>query len=841
MKNGNCKANGKKTTATPDLVNAPGKNVEIPDFINLLPMACLNSFPRLNSTISVDESVSRLVVEKSYNANKLMGLFALKSLDVDTENLTAENFYNVGVAVKITDVAPTENGFLKVFVKGLSRISLNEILCGEIPVAHVSLIEEESPPDDKELLPLILEAKRLYAEIVSLIPNAPVDAVKINNLLDDNPTALCDLLMAALPLKSQEKAEYLLIRSLKERYLKLLEHLTLERSTRAAGRAISKRVEDGMQRRQKEMLLREQLKAIKAELGENEEQNPAGDKVLIEKINGMALPAEARAAADREIERLKANPPMSAEHGVIRHYLEWIADLPWFAKSGEAPDLEKAREILDRDHFGMEKVKKRLLEFLAVRKLTAETARSPVLCLIGPPGVGKTSLGRSVAEAMGRKFVRLSLGGVRDEAEIRGHRRTYVGSRPGRIISSLKKAKTNNPVFLLDELDKMGRGSQGDPAAALLEALDPEQNDTFTDHFLEVPFDLSRILFIMTANVLEEIPAALRDRLEIIELSGYTVDEKVEIARRHLWPRELGRHGLKAEELEISPESLESLITGYTWEAGCRELTRLLSALIRSRAVSKAEGIPFAKEISPEEFGEILGLPRRRLDKMADSAQMGVVTGLAWTPGGGDIMYIEAVSMPGSGRLSLTGKLGEVMKESAQAAISYVRSQSEIWRLDQAWFKNRDIHLHLPQGAIPKDGPSAGVALATAIVSLASAQRVRPDLAMTGEISFRGLVLPVGGLKEKLLAAKMAGIKTVVIPERNHEDVAEMDPKILSGLQIVPVKTLDQVLSLALIPEADSSGLPGSGPAGESIPLLSGDGRWTGNANSLSLNPFLPF
>ncbi|MDR2338879.1 MAG: endopeptidase La [Deltaproteobacteria bacterium] len=815
----------------------PKAEQRLPDFINLLPMACLNSFPHLNSTISVDESVSRLVVERSYNSNRLMALFALKSLDVDTDNLSADNFYKVGVAVRITDVSPTENGFLKVYVKGISRIALNEIVSGDIPVALINQLPEKDCQNDQELLPLIFEAKRLYTEIISMVPGVPVDSFKINHLLDDKPTVLCDLLMAALPLKSPEKAEYLLIDDLKERYLKLIEYLTIERSNRIAGRAISKRIEDGMERRQKEMHLREQLKAIKAELGESEDQGAHGNQALFERLASMNLPKDARDAADREMERLKGTSPMTAEHGVMRHYLEWIADLPWNESSEDSGDIAKSREILDRDHYGLDKVKKRILEFLAVHKLTADTARTPILCLTGPPGVGKTSLGRSVAESLGRKFVRLSLGGLKDEAEIRGHRRTYVGARPGRILAGLKKAGVNNPVFLLDELDKMGHGAQGDPAAALLEALDPEQNESFTDHFLELPFDLSNVLFILTANVLEHIPGPLKDRLEVVELGGYTVDEKVEIARRHLWPRELKRHGLAESELTIAPETIEGLVTSYTWEAGCRELTRYLSALIRSRAVAKAEGLPFDSAISQGEFPSVLGPPRHRMEKRADSAQLGVVTGLAWTPGGGDIMFVEAVSMPGSGKLSLTGNLGDVMKESAQAAISYVRSQTDVWSLDPGWFTNRDIHVHLPQGAIAKDGPSAGVALATAIVSLVSNQKVRPDVAMTGEISFRGLVLPVGGLKEKLLAAKMAKIGTVIIPEMNLEEVMGMGDEVLSGIKVMPVRTLDQVLSLALIPKEHASMLIGmGGTEGESLSVLPSDGRWSGNI-SISLNP----
>ncbi len=435
-----------------------------------------------------------------------------------------------------------------------------------------------------------------------------------------------------------------------------------------------------------------------------------------------------------------------------------------------------------------------------MRKLT-NGAKSPILCLVGPPGVGKTSLGRSVAEALGREFVRLSLGGVRDEAEIRGHRRTYVGAMPGRLISGLKKAKSNNPVFLLDELDKMTQNMMGDPAAALLEVLDPEQNNTFSDHYMELPFDLSNVLFIMTANVLENVPGPLRDRMEVVEVSGYTLEEKAEIAKRHLLPKELERHGLGDEDIVLSQEALKELIESYTREAGVRDLTRRLGALARSRAVEKAEGREEAMTVDTEALGKILGPPRHMKEIKAAQPQTGVVTGLAWTAAGGDILFIEAVAMPGKGQVSLTGQLGEVMQESAKAAISYVRSKALEWGLEPDWFKNHDIHLHLPQGAIPKDGPSAGVTLATAIVSLARGRKVRPEVAMTGEISLRGLVLPVGGIKEKLLAAKRAGIQKVMIPEKNQADLMEMPEHLLQGLTVTTIKTLDEALEAALIEE----------------------------------------
>ncbi|MDR3154152.1 MAG: endopeptidase La [Deltaproteobacteria bacterium] len=778
-----------------DMVSA-----DLPDFLNLLPMAELNSFPGLTSTILVDECMSQEVVRKSERGDGLMALFPLKTLDIDTCDLKPSDFYPMGVAVRIVSVRETEQGALRVSVQGISRIAFTQLLSGDIP--SVKIIPHREPPlrEDGSLKPLVLEARRLYAEVLKLIPGLPVELFKINNLLDGEPVILADLIMASLPLKSPAKAEYLMIQGLKHRYLKLLEHLTIEVSNRKAGQAISRRIEQGLDRRQKEIHLREQLKAIKAELGEDEPCESERNRDLFLRLNDLPLPEAARGAAEREKARLSNSQPQSAEYGVIMSYLEWLAELPWGLSSEECRDLAKAREILDRDHYGLGKVKKRILEFLAVLKLTGETARTPILCLTGPPGVGKTSLARSIAECLGRKFVSVSLGGLRDEAEIRGHRRTYVGSRPGRIITEIRRAGFDNPVFLLDELDKMGAGPNGDPSAALLETLDPEQNQNFTDHYLEVPFDLSKVLFILTANVLEHVPAPLRDRMEIIEVDGYTVQEKTEIAFRHLWPRELARHGLSEGELELPREVLEKTITLHTWEAGVRELSRNLSALARSRSVAKAEGSGFPARIEESELKEILGPPVRHLEVKELAPQTGVVTGLAWTAAGGDIMFIEAAGMPGKGRLSLTGKLGDVMKESAQAAISYVRSRSALWRLDPEWFSRHDIHLHLPQGAIPKDGPSAGVGIAAAVVSLASGRKVRSDLAVTGEISLRGLVLPVGGLREKLLAAQRAGITTALIPAGNSQDLDEVPPEVLEGLEIVPVRTLDEVIDIALLP-----------------------------------------
>ncbi|MDR2367645.1 MAG: endopeptidase La [Deltaproteobacteria bacterium] len=793
----------------------------VPESLRLLPMVELNSFPRLVSSIGIEEARTIAYLNEEKN-DQVLALFAIKNFKLDPFNMTKEDFHPVGVAAKILalEEPDTEGDPIKVTILGLKRITIKEI-DSQGPTVKVSPVEDSNELDDS-LRPLILEAKRLFAEAIMLIPGQPLNLFKINRTLENQPSVLADLIMSSLPLKPDVKAEFLKIENLKARYHRLLEYLTIEVANRKAGRAISARMELSLASRQKEMHLREQLKAIREELGENDETN--GIAEIVRRLDEAGLPESARASANRDIQRLKQTPPHSAEYSQIRNYMDWLIELPWAKKSEGETDLAKARKILDRDHHGLEKVKKRILEFLAVHKLT-DNLKAPILCLTGPPGVGKTSLGRSIAEATGRKFHRLSLGGIRDEAEIRGHRRTYVGANPGRIVSGLRKIGVNNPVFLLDEVDKMGQSHAGDPAAALLEVLDPEQNDTFTDNYLEMPFDLSNVMFVLTANVAENIPAALRDRLEIIEVTGYAVEEKIDIAQRHLWSKELERNGLSADEARIGPEEIQRLITGYTWEAGCRDLSRKLGALARGRAMAKAEGLEKPLDVNQDEIKTVLGPPTRRPeDKREKDPQIGVVTGLAWTAAGGDIMFVEAVAMPGKGNLSLTGQLGDVMKESAQAALCLVRSRARDWFLRESWFKENDVHIHLPHGAIPKDGPSAGVSLTTAIVSLISGQKVRPDVAMTGEITLRGLVLPIGGVKEKLLAAKRAGITTVLIPEANLAEVQQLSPSVTQGLRIQTVANMDDVLERALT-APDGLFVPGA----YEPPSLNGDtiDAWT--------------
>lgn len=767
----------------------------IPQRLDILPMVELNVFPQLVYPISVEDARAKMAVHRALDKSSPLALFAVKDTKVDPDDLRDDDFHPVGMAVLVHKVWETENGSLKVVVQGLSRIRLLNICADDNTRAMVETVIENQG-EAETLRPLVLEARRLFSQVAELSPGLPFNPNQFASSLDEKPGLMADLMMAALPLKRSAKLEFISIVDVEERMMKLLEHLTIEVENMETGRAVADRMKESISKHQREMHLREQLKAIEAELGEGGESDELGE--LTDRIHAKALPEEARGAAERELARLKKTSPHSSEYGVIRGYLDWILDLPWCESTFDKHDLPLAREVLERDHYGLEKVKKRIIEYLAVRKLTGGV-KSPILCLVGPPGVGKTSLGRSVAEALGREFVRLSLGGVRDEAEIRGHRRTYVGALPGRIISGLKKAKSNNPVFLLDELDKLTSSVMGDPSAALLEVLDPEQNNTFSDHYLEIPFDLSGVLFILTANVLENIPGPLRDRLEVVEVSGYTMEEKMEIAKRHLLPQELKRHGLTADDLILSEEALKELVESYTREAGVRDLSRRLGAVARSLAVEKAEGSVESKTLSSEDLTPILGPPRHLKELKAAQPQVGVVTGLAWTAAGGDILFIEAVAMPGKGQVSLTGQLGEVMQESAKAAVSYVRSRALSWGLDPDWFKNHDVHLHIPQGAIPKDGPSAGVTLATAIVSLVKGQKVRPDVAMTGEISLRGLSLPVGGIKEKLLAARRAGLSRVVIPEKNQADLMEVPEHLLKGLTVTAVKNLDEVLEIALI------------------------------------------
>jgi ATP-dependent Lon protease len=597
---------------------------------------------------------------------------------------------------------------------------------------------------------------------------------------------------------------------------RLLEILTRESELISLGTRIQSQIHAEMDQAQREYFLRQQLKAIQEELGEADEQ-AAETNELRERIEAADLPEEVRKAADRELQRFERLPPQAAEHGVIRTYLEWIVDLPWSESTPDHLDLGEAREQLDRDHYDIERVKDRILEFLAVRKLKPD-ARSSILCFVGPPGVGKTSLGHSIADAMGRKFERMSVGGVRDESEIRGHRRTYIGAMPGTIIRALRDAGSNNPVLMIDEIDKMGADFRGDPSSAMLEVLDPEQNTSFRDHYLDLPFDLSNVFFICTANQLEPIPAALRDRMETIELAGYTSEEKLEIAKRYLVPRQIERNGLTPGKIETTDDALESIIDGYTREAGVRNLERQIGSICRKVAREYAEGARKRKRVvRAKQVRELLGRPRFLDDPKRRTGEPGVATGLAWTPVGGDVLYVEATAYPGEGKLTITGQLGDVMKESAQAALSYLKAHAARWdgQVDEGWFRGHDLHVHVPAGAVPKDGPSAGITIATALASLVAGTPVRSDTAMTGEITLTGQVLPIGGLKEKALAAQRAGISRVIAPSVNEPDLEDFPQTLLDDVEFTFVDSIDTVLDEALEqprPSRARDGRPGALP-----------------------------
>jgi ATP-dependent Lon protease len=633
-------------------------------------------------------------------------------------------------------------------------------------------------------------------QVIQLMPELPREA---GSLIDSiqAPGALADLVAANLDAPVEEKAQLIETLEVKERIRKVLRLLTRQLEILKMRERINSQIKEEMGKNQREYVLRQQLKAIKEELGEDDGDQGDLDG-LEERIAKATLPSEADSVAKKQLKRLRSMQVGSAEYTVVRTYLDWILDLPWTQSTEDNMDIAEVRRVLDEDHYGLDKVKKRIVEYLAVRKLKKDK-KGPILCLIGPPGVGKTSLGKSIARALGRKFVRISLGGVHDEAAIRGHRRTYVGALPGQIIQGMKKASTINPVFMMDEVDKIGHDFRGDPSAALLEVLDPEQNNTFADHYLEIPYDLSNVMFVATANIADPIPPPLRDRMEILEIPGYTRREKLAIARQHLIPKQLEEHGLKSEQLQITDEAVEEIIEHYTREAGVRSLERTIASVIRGVAVKVAEGETSARSIQTEEqLREFLG-PIKYTSEVAErTEETGVATGLAWTSVGGEILFIEATRMFGTGKLQLTGQLGDVMKESAHAALSYVRTNAEKYGIPKDFLEKSDVHIHIPAGAMPKDGPSAGITMFTALVSLLTGSRVRHDVAMTGEISLRGRVLPIGGIKEKTLAAHRAGIKRVILPERNKADLEEVPKEVRDELEFVNVHKLDEVLEAAL-------------------------------------------
>lgn len=768
---------------------------ELPEVLTLLPMVELNLFPRMIHPIIIFDNALMAVVQDSIPKGRYIGLFPLRDGVQPQRTPAASDLRDIGVAAYVLQMSKGEDGLMRVLVQGLQRIRLVELVDNDPFITGRVSVIPETYSMDREMEALMASVRGLFKKILDLSPNLP-DELKVMNQNIDHPGLLADLVASALNLKKEEKHDLIATLEIKPRLERIVFFLERQLEILELGSKIQSQIKGKIDKSQRDYYLREQLKAIQDELGEKDEASV--ELVDLEaKLAQKNLPEETREAAQRELGRLRRMNPSSAEYTVSRTYLDWILDLPWQEETVDNIDIGQAEDILDNDHYDLEKVKKRILEYLAVRKLKADM-KGPILCFAGPPGTGKTSLGRSIARAMGRKFVRISLGGVRDEAEIRGHRRTYVGALPGRILQGMKKAGSGNPVFMLDEIDKIGTDFRGDPSSALLEVLDPEQNHAFSDHYMEVAYDLSKVLFIATANVLDTIPGPLRDRMEIISLSGYANEEKLFIAKKHLVPRQLEAHGLTGKNLAINDQAIMRLITLYTREAGLRNLEREIGSVCRAVATKVAKGKTTRSVVKPADLEGILGPPRFESEVKARTAQPGVATGLAWTATGGDILFIEATAMPGKGGLTLTGQLGEVMKESAQAALSYIRARSGTLGLDENFFAKKDIHIHIPAGAIPKDGPSAGVTLTTALVSLVTGRPVSPDLAMTGEITLRGLVLPVGGIKEKVLAAKRAGIDQIILPKRNKADFEEVPESLRKGLQVYPVENIDEVLSLAL-------------------------------------------
>ena len=706
-----------------------------------------------------------------------------------------DDLYQIGTLVGILRMIRSPEGDIQLFVRGLSRVRIEEWTQTEPYLKARYSVIDETVEQTIEVEALMNTAKDMFRQMAQLSPQIPEEAVNFMASIN-NPAHLADLLVSSLNMPMQERQRFLEMTDPVQRLRELIPLLSREIQVLELTQKIQEQARQELDKAQREFILRQQLREIQKELGETPE---AEIEELRQKIEAAGMPEDVKEVALRELDRLSKMHPASAEYTVSRTYLDWLVSLPWNKVTEDNLDIANAKRVLDEDHYDLDDVKDRLLEFLAVRKLKQDT-KGPILCFVGPPGVGKTSLGQSIARALGRKFVRISLGGIRDEAEIRGHRRTYVGALPGRIIQGLRQAGTKNPVFMLDEVDKLGIDFRGDPAAALLEVLDPEQNHSFVDHYLDVPFDLSQVLFICTANITDTIPPALLDRMEVIRLPGYSHEEKLQIAKRYLVPRNLKEHGLTEDNLEFTDEALSTIIKQYTREAGVRNLNREIANVCRKVARRVAEGNTEKVIVTPEVVTEFLG-PPKFIEEIAErQPQVGVATGLAWTPFGGSVLFVETTKMPGKGSLTITGHLGEIMKESAQAALSYVRSRSEQLGIPEDFFSKHDIHIHVPAGAIPKDGPSAGITMATALASLATERPVRHDIAMTGEITLTGRILPVGGIKEKVLAAKEAGITEIILPAQNEKDLVEIPEHIRNSLRFHFVENMDEVLEIALLP-----------------------------------------
>ena len=768
------------------------EEIRIPSRIPVLPLRDAVAFPHILNPMAITLPRNIKLVDDALNSDKIIGLVLQKG---EEEFPSPENLYRVGTAGVIFRMFRLPDGSLRILVKGLERFRIKEFVSNDpYYVAEIEILKE-IVKKDMELEALAKDIVRVYQELVNLSPYLPEELSAVVMNIED-PARLADFIATNTKMETEQRQEILETLDVKERLKKILAILTKELDVLKLGEELRNKIKNEMEKAQREYLLREQLKAIKKELGEEDERE-AEFKELFERIEKAGMPDEVKKVALKELDRMKMMPPQAAEYTVIRTYLDWLIELPWSKETEDNLDIKRAKRILDADHYDLQDVKERILEFLAVRKLKKDS-KGPILCFVGPPGVGKTSLGRSIARALGRKFIRMSLGGVKDEAEIRGHRRTYVGALPGRIIQSIRRAGSKNPVFMLDEVDKIGMDFRGDPASALLEVLDPEQNNTFMDHYLDVPFDLSRVMFITTANVTHTIPPALLDRMEVISIPGYTVDDKLKIARKYLLPRQIKENGLSRKDLEITDDAIVHIITRYTREAGVRNLEREIGKIARkvAKRITMGDKGPFSVDV--DDIEKYLGPIRYPKEKRLEKPRIGVATGLAWTPFGGDILFVEATKMKGKRNLILTGQLGDVMQESAQAGLSYIRSNAKKFGIDPDFFDKYDIHIHIPEGAIPKDGPSAGITMCVAVVSVLSEKPVRTDIAMTGEITLRGEVLPVGGIKEKVLAAKMAGINHVILPEENRKDVKMISARQRKGMKFHYVENVDQALKLAM-------------------------------------------
>jgi ATP-dependent Lon protease len=769
------------------------------DALIIIPVRNLVLFPGLVLPITIGREATVAAVQQAARTGRQVGV--LLQRDPAADNPGPDDLYRVGTTANILRYMTTPDGAHHVICQGEQRFMVNEMLTGyPFNVARVQRLQPDSE-SNADIEARMMQLKSRSAEILALLPQAPAElTASLQNITA--PETLTDWVIGLMDLRAAEKQEVLQTLDLQQRMDRALTLVAHRLEVLRISQDIDERTRNRFAERQREAVLREQLKTIQQQLGD-EEEAPTEVAELGQAVEKAGMPEEVRAHANKEMKRLRRMPEAAPDYSMLVTYLEWLTELPWSASTEDRIDIAEARRILDEEHYGLEKIKRRILEYLAVKKLNPQ-GRSPILCFAGPPGVGKTSLGQSIAHATGRKFVRVSLGGVHDESEIRGHRRTYIGALPGNIIQGLRKAGSNNPVMMLDEVDKLGTGVHGDPAAALLEVLDPEQNGNFRDNYLGVPFDLSKVMFICTANMLETISGPLRDRMEIIQLPGYTEMEKVQIARRYLVSRQMEANGLKPEQCEISDAALHALIQRYTREAGVRGLEREIGNTLRHAAMRIAEGTAQKVVIDEEDLSTILGAPRFENEVAMRVSLPGVATGLAWTPVGGDILFIEATRIPGGGRLVLTGQLGDVMKESAQAALSLLKTRAEAMGIDPALFEKSDIHIHVPAGATPKDGPSAGVAMFSALASLMANRPLRHDCAMTGEISLRGLVLPVGGIKEKVLAALRAGIRTVLLPARNRKDVEDVPPDARAQLNFIFLETVDEAVAV-LMPQHEAA------------------------------------